>query len=190
MSDKNNIRRVSSEYPEERAVCKNEYRIRTVSEMITVSAPTMFGSEKNGEAPAGVFAPAPSMKKKTERDVIESVSVGMLEEEDGILALVFEETVDPDEPSVPTRIEFDPACPDVLTLKRSGVLTSTLCFDRGNYRHCEYVTPLMPFEVCIFTRRLENTVTRDGGRLVLDYAIELRGAAVQRVMMTVDVTKL
>lgn len=190
MTDKGTNGRVSPEYPGERAVCGDEYRIKTVSELITVSAPTMFGAENSGEAPAGVFAPAPSMKKKTERDRLESVSVGTLDEKDGIISIVFEEMIDPDFPAVPTRIEFDPADPDRLTLRRSGALTSTLYFDRGNYRHCEYVTTVMPFEVCIYTRRLENTITKEGGLLILDYAIEIRGAAVQRVMMTVKVERL
>ena len=190
MNEKQNIRHVSSEYSEERARYGDEYRIKTVSEIVTVHSPSIFSSEKDGEAPVGVFAPPPPTAPKRDRTMIKSVVIGTMEEKDGRITLSYEEKLDDDAPPFPTVMEFSPAEPGKLSLRRMGLLNTELLFDEGNYRVCEYVTSVMPFDVCIYTRRLENTVTAQGGTIILDYAMEIRGAATQRVIMKVDVTKL
>lgn len=152
----------------------------------------MFGRANSGDCnpPEGIFGSLPTARLSVDCDRIESVTVGTLESDGGKITISYEETIDTEAPPVNTKIEFDMSDPTKLVLTRKGLLSSAICFDRGNYRFCQYITPLMPFELCIYTRKLENGITEDGGRLVLDYATELKGTSVQRITMTVEVTRI
>ena len=54
-----------------------------------------------------------------------------------------------------------------------------------------YQTPIMPFEVCVHTLRVDNALAVDGqsvgGTLDLDYVIEIRGARAERCRMHLEV---
>lgn len=78
----------------------------------------------------------------------------------------------------------------LVTLERRGALRTVMFFEEGRYRRCEYVTPFMTFEMCIYSRRVDNRLSESGGSLYLDYAAEMKGAAAQRVKLNLELTKI
>ena len=52
---------------------------------------------------------------------------------------------------------------------------------------CALPISYMPFEVCVVAKNVVNELTLAGGRMLLDYAVEIKGAAatMSRVEITV-----
>lgn len=93
----------------------------------------------------------------------------------GRMEIVYDDaSVDPDSPAVKTKISFDFLSRTVV-IERSGTVGSVMIFEQGRFHRCEYVTPILRFEAAVFSRTVENTVGEAGGRLYLDYAVELKG---------------
>lgn len=74
-----------------------------------------------------------------------------------------------------TSVNFDMKNPELVTLMRSGNYRMAMVFESGKRHICTYQTPYMPIELCVVTKRLENTLTKDGGSLSVDYSIETNG---------------
>ena len=83
-------------------------------------------------------------------------------------------------------LSFSKQAPGAVTVRRGGNVRTTLEFEAGLCFHGVYQTPVMPFEVCVQTERVENTVA-ENGRLLLDYVVELKGAEPERVQMQITV---
>ena len=47
----------------------------------------------------------------------------------------------------------------------------------------------MDFEMRVHALRVDNTISDNGGRLRLDYALEIRGAAAHRTIMDIKLTE-
>jgi len=78
-----------------------------------------------------------------------------------------------------TSVSFEPQQEGLVTMTRDGSVSTTLVFEQGRRHHCVYNTPIMPFEVCVRTLKVENNILREG-TLKLDYIIEIRGAQAER----------
>ena len=65
--------------------------------------------------------------------------------------------------------------PGLITMTRTGTVRTALVFEAGHRHHCIYETPIMPFDVSVETRVVQNDI-EVAGRLHLDYTVELRGA--------------
>lgn len=89
--------------------------------------------------------------------------------------------------SCDTVVSFDVDDPLTVTVTRTGEVKSALVIEKGQRHICAYETPFMPFEVCVVARDVVNELTLSGGRLLLDYAVEIKGAAatMSRVEITV-----
>lgn len=170
------------------------FRLTVRSEMISVTGGTPFDTapgvleDEDGEP----ISLSPKKDKVTkERDVLEMTALASLTEgEDSRICLRYDDAVDPDEPPVETCISFDPAMPELVTLERHGVIRSVMMFQEGQYRRCEYVTPFMTFEMCVYARKVDNRLTASGGTLTLDYSVEIKGAAAQRVKMELEAVRI
>lgn len=86
-----------------------------------------------------------------------------------------------------TVIRYDVNNPGYLTISHSGGVISTLICERGVRHISVYNTPIMPFEIAVYAKKCDGFMTLDGGVLVLDYMLELRGADLQRTIMTIEV---
>lgn len=87
-----------------------------------------------------------------------------------------------------TCISFDRESPGIVSILRGGSVYTVMIFEEGKRHICAYETPVMPFELCIFTRRVQNNIGFDtGNSLDLDYLIEIRGAGTERSMFHMDV---
>ena len=90
-----------------------------------------------------------------------------------------------------TCISYDREAPGIVSMLRGGSVYTVLIFEAGKRHICAYETPVMPFELCIFTRTVCNTIdVRTGGSLDLDYLIEMRGAGTEHTLFHMDVALL
>ena len=64
------------------------------------------------------------------------------------------------------------------SLTRSGSASSELVLEIGKKHHCYYETPFGSMMVGIFTKAIENTLTKNGGELLLKYTIDVNSAYV------------
>ena len=71
-----------------------------------------------------------------------------------------------------TSVNFDMSERGLVTLMRTGNYRMVMVFERGVRHICTYQTPYMPIELCVATRKLENSLGADGGELYVEYSIE------------------
>ncbi len=121
-------------------------------------------------------------------ETIEIRSQGTLTYENGRLTVSYDETELTGMEGATTTVFFDTGNPGVVTMLRYGSVSTALVFEKGKRHICAYNTPYMPFEICIFTRKIENTLTVDGGSIDLDYLIEIHGAKAERTLFSLRVT--
>lgn len=87
-----------------------------------------------------------------------------------------------------TAISFSKADTGIVSMIRSGSVSTALVFEERKRHHCVYNTPYMPFEICVHTLKVENRLM-DIGTLELDYVIEIRGAQAERTKLSVQILK-
>jgi len=86
-----------------------------------------------------------------------------------------------------TIITFDESVPGLVTVYKSGMATVTMTIEAGQRHSCIYRTPFMDFEMRLRATRVENSVSEAGGRILMDYALEIRGAVCHRTVMEIVV---
>ena len=90
-----------------------------------------------------------------------------------------------------TVIRYDPKKPSSVSIMHSGSVMSALVCEQGIRHISAYDTPIMPFEVAVYTKKCAGGFTfGEGGSLELDYMVEIRGADMQRTQMTIDAIAL
>lgn len=82
-----------------------------------------------------------------------------------------------------TTLFFQKSSPHTVTMTRDGAVRTALLFEQGKCHICIYQTPLMPMEVAVKTRKVENTL-EENGKLRLDYTVEIKGADPERTELT------
>lgn len=107
---------------------------------------------------------------------------------DGRISLSYDETELTGMEGSTTTVTFAEDAPETVTMLRYGSVTTTLVFEHEKRHICVYETPIMPFEICIYARRVENELTVDGGSMLLDYLIEIHGAKAERTLFELQVT--
>ncbi len=117
-------------------------------------------------------------------------SEGLLNIENGRLTLSYEETVIEGVEGCTSYISFDLSAPQCVTVERRGSMSSSFVISRGERMFSVYSTPFGDIDMCIYAKKVENSLTEEGGTLVLDYAVELRGLTAQRTKMEVKVKEL
>ena len=105
-------------------------------------------------------------------------------EEDGHVIVCYMESLDGETEQL-AEIHFDKSIPGLVTICKTGMATTTMTIEAGRRHSCMYRTPYMDFEMRIRALRVENTITEAGGRLKLDYALEIRGAEAHRTVMEI-----
>lgn len=84
-----------------------------------------------------------------------------------------------------TLVAFNRSDPQFLSMVRSGTVSTALSFETGKRYICSYHTPLMPFEVCIYTILVNNRF-EETGRIDLEYIIEIRGAQSEHCRLSLE----
>ncbi len=127
---------------------------------------------------------------ENEDTLMELRAQGTLRCEDNRITLSYDETELTGMEGSTTQITFSLDAPALVTMVRSGTVRAALVFEQRVRHICVYDTPLMPFELCIYARKVENALTMDGGSMSLDYLVEFHGSNAERTLFTLDVTVL
>lgn len=85
-----------------------------------------------------------------------------------------------------TQVRFERNMPELVTMMRHGTVNTILVFEKGKRHICTYQTEYMPFEICVYTKEVTNTLL-ENGRIDLDYIVEIRGAQAERTRFTIEV---
>ena len=88
-----------------------------------------------------------------------------------------------------TEVRFDTGKPDRVSISRTGALDTYLYFEKGKRHVCVYNTGIMPFEICIYAKDVDNRLLTDGC-LEITYLIEIKGACAQKTVMKMEIEKL
>ena len=125
-------------------------------------------------------------------DKVEFSTNAVLKDNGGKIELVYDELEELGMEKSRTRLIFNKDEPTVVTMLRTGSVSTGMVFDsdkKGRRHMCTYNTGFMPIELCICTRNIDNTLTYDsGGTVYLDYEVEFHGIKTERNRFTIEVT--
>ncbi|MBE6686914.1 MAG: DUF1934 domain-containing protein [Ruminococcaceae bacterium] len=126
-----------------------------------------------------------------EDDIIEYSTDGVITERGDTVELSYEESVDMGMENTRTALVFKKQEPNTLTMARTGENSAGLIFsDTEKRQPCSYNVGGYAFNFCIYTRRIENKITLEGGTLNLDYVIEVQGVKTQRNRFEIKVDEM
>lgn len=103
-------------------------------------------------------------------DSMELVTEGKLANVDGALQLSYEESELTGMKGTTTIFHV---APETVTLVRVGPVSSEMVFEQGKRHMSLYKTPFGSMEIGVVTHRLYSTLTPAGGKLEIDYDIEI-----------------
>lgn len=130
-----------------------------------------------------------SVSDKTRCEHFDFVTEGTLSSTDGRISLEYNDSELFEGESTGVTLTFDESSPGLVTMLRSGSVSTALVFEAGQRHISVYKTPYMPFELCIRTRKVVNQLLSDGA-LEIDYFIEVHGVRTERTKMKIFVTEL
>ncbi len=88
-----------------------------------------------------------------------------------------------------TEIKFDVNKPKEVSISRTGALETFMYFEEGKRHICVYNTGIMPFEICIYSKMVDNRLMTHG-YLEIAYLIEIKGACAQKTVFKMEVEKI
>ena len=124
-----------------------------------------------------------------DEEAIEIATEGVINVNGNKVELVYEETEITGMEGSKTAVYFEKDNLGFVSMMRSGAVSTSLLFERGKRHHCVYNTPIMPFEICVRTLKVQNEILTSG-RLLLDYIIEIRGNKAERTKFEMTVIGL
>lgn len=160
---------------------KKEIRIKIHSELYEVEA-SLFSDDDINPDDITVSEDSPSP------DILDINSLGTYIDDGERVSISYDESEATGMEGSVTTVTFLKSDPSVVSMIRSGSVSTTLVFENGKRHHCMYKTPFMPFEVCVRTIKVSNSLVGIGA-LTLDYIVELRGAKAERTKFTLNIIK-
>lgn len=76
---------------------------------------------------------------------------------------------------------------DLVSVNRVGTMSSHMVFEKGKCHTCIYDTGVFPMQLRICTKELDNRLTIEGGKLNIDYSIEIVGNLAEQNKLSVSV---
>lgn len=120
----------------------------------------------------------------TDPDTMELVTEGKLAVQDGALCLSYEESELTSMEGTTTVFQVEP---EKVTLLRLGSVQSEMVFEEGRRHMSLYSTPYGNMEIGVRARRLNSTLELTGGRLEIDYDIEINHMLAGQSLFRIDV---
>ena len=120
----------------------------------------------------------------TDPDTMELVTEGKLAVQDGALRLSYEESELTGMEGTTTVFQVEP---EKVTLLRLGSVQSEMVFEEGRRHMSLYSTPYGNMEIGVRARRLNSTLELTGGRLEIDYDIEINHMLAGQSLFHIDV---
>lgn len=121
---------------------------------------------------------------------LEMTTTGTLKVADGRLVLSYLESELTGMNGSRTSVSFDYKNPGVVSMIRTGSVSTVLIFEEGKRNICAYNTELMAFEICINTFKVTNNLSLDGGDIDIKYTVEFRGATTEHAHVHLKVTPI
>ena len=113
---------------------------------------------------------------------------GFTEEPSATVAISYDETELTGMAGARSTITYRTADRGLVTMLRTGMVSTALTFKAHHRAICTYDTPYMPFSIGIHALTVDNRLDTDGV-LKLDYIIEIRGARAERCEMTMTIAE-
>lgn len=152
-------------------------------------AAQLFEDVATGMSEADVFVN--SMLEPQDEDEgpqsMEMYSDARLRLTDDMFSLSYEESELTGMEGSSSQLSFMRSQPELVTMLRSGSVSTALVFEPNKRHFCTYKTPFMPFEVCVHTLRIDNKLLGDAATLDLDYIVEIRGAQAERCKLHLEI---
>ena len=120
----------------------------------------------------------------TDPDTMELVTEGKLAVQDGALCLSYEESELTGMEGTTTVFQVEP---EKVTLLRLGSVQSEMVFEEGRRHMSLYSTPYGHMEIGVRARRRNSTLELTGGRLEIDYDIEINHMLAGQSLFRIDV---
>lgn len=159
---------------------EREIRIHIESVTYEVEASLFEGTEVDA------FLTSDEIEASLEPERMEIKTLGKLKMDGGRTEVSYEESEATGMEGSVTAISFDMTNAGIVTMIRTGMVSTALVFEKGKRHHCVYNTPYMPFELCVKTFEVKNSIAEDG-ILELDYIIEIRGAKAERTKFSMRI---
>jgi uncharacterized beta-barrel protein YwiB (DUF1934 family) len=146
--------------------------------------------------------PAVIRAKKTgeETDAIEKIDLitegimtitpdeGFTEEPSYTVAISYDETELTGMAGARSTVTYRTADRGLVTMLRTGLVSTAMTFKAHHRAICTYDTPYMPFSIGIHALTVDNRLDTEG-ILKLDYIIEIRGARAERCEMVMKIVE-
>ena len=163
-----------------------------------------FSDEPEEGAEASYFVkpadPAVTRAKATgeETDAIEKIDLiteglmtvtpdyGYTEEPSCTIAITYDETELTGMAGARSTVTYRTSDRGLLTMLRTGMVSTAMTFKAHHRAICTYETPYMPFSIGIHALTVDNRLDTEG-ILKLDYIIEIRGARAERCEMEMKI---
>ncbi|MBQ9744249.1 MAG: DUF1934 domain-containing protein [Clostridia bacterium] len=84
------------------------------------------------------------------------------------------------------ELSFNRSAPKDINLARTGAVSVIMCFKEGFRHTCVYNTEVMPIELCIFTKQVDNRLF-DLKYIEITYLIEIGGSCAQKTVMKMEI---
>ncbi len=137
---------------------------------------------------AGMFGGAEE-EAPEETEQTEVFCEGRLRTREDVFSLTYRESEQTEMDDATTTLSFRTTTPGLVTILRSGDVSTSMVFEKGRRHTCVYHTPYLTFEICVHTLQVENRLHTDG-TLFLDYVVEIRGARAEHCRLTLQVSEM
>lgn len=119
---------------------------------------------------------------------IETCLYGELDSIGDVYTLSYEEETE-GMGGVYTEVKFDTRKKGEISISRTGAIEAFMYFEKGKRHVCVYNTGIMPFEICIYAKDVDNRLLTDGC-LEISYLIEIKGACAQKTIFKMEIEKV
>ena len=158
---------------------KKDVRIKIHSELYEVEA-SLFSTDDID------FDDIPISDESPEPEILDINTLGAYTDDGERISISYNESEATGMEGSTTTVTFLKADPTIVSMIREGLVSTTLVFESGKRHHCLYKTPFMPFEVCVRTIKVSNSLLGIG-TLTLDYVVEIRGAKAERTKFSMQI---
>ena len=126
-----------------------EVRIKIKSVLYEVQA-SLFSDDEGDEN--DISSILPFEENISPEEIIISTE-GLLKIENGRFEISYKESEATGMEGATTTVYFLESQPEIVSMIRSGSVSTALVFEERKRHHCVYNTPYMPFELCVHTKK-------------------------------------
>ncbi len=166
---------------------KQRVSIHLITEQQDTGAPELF-EQVTRDFDEVDFGNSFDTEETQETETFEIFAQGIAEQDGTRFSVSYEETELTGMEGSTTTLSFDRDNPWQITMLRTGTVSTALTFTMGRRHITTYDTGVMPFSLCVYTVSMDNRLSLDGGRLELDYLVEIRGAHAERNHLVLEIS--